>query len=56
MQVSTAIFALVALLHAARVLLGWDMIVATWEVPVWASWLGIVAAGFLAYTGYKQQH
>lgn len=56
MSVSTAVFGLVAVLHLARVLFGWDMTIGEWMVPVWLSWVAIVAAGFLAYTGYKQQH
>ncbi|MBI4080033.1 hypothetical protein HY414_02300 [Candidatus Kaiserbacteria bacterium] len=56
MQVSTAIFGLVALLHLGRVLFGWEMTIGEWMVPVWASWAGLVVAGFLAYTGYKQTH
>ena len=55
MTVSTGIFALVAFLHLARVLLGWDMLIGGWEIPVWLSVVGVIGAGFLAYTGYKQQ-
>ncbi|MBI2612443.1 hypothetical protein HYW59_01350 [Candidatus Kaiserbacteria bacterium] len=55
MTVSTAIFALVALLHLARVLFGWGMAIYTWEIPFWASWVALLAAGYLAYSGYKLQ-
>lgn len=55
MTVSTGIFALVALLHLARVLLGWDAVIGGWEVPMWLSWGAVIGAGFLAYTGYTHQ-
>lgn len=55
MTVSTAIFGLIAVLHLARVLLGWDAAIGGWEVPMWLSWGAVVVAGFLAYTGYKHQ-
>lgn len=55
MKVSAGIFALVAILHLARILLGWDAVIGGWEVPIWLSWAGVIGAGFLAYTGYKYQ-
>ncbi|OGG80714.1 hypothetical protein A3A39_00090 [Candidatus Kaiserbacteria bacterium RIFCSPLOWO2_01_FULL_54_13] len=55
MKVSTSIFGLVALLHLARALLGWDAAIGGWEVPMWLSWVAVLGAGFLAYSGYKFQ-
>lgn len=56
MTVSTAIFGLLALLHLARILFGWDAVIGGWLVPMWVSWVALVIGGYLAYTGYKQQH
>ncbi|OHA13605.1 MAG: hypothetical protein A3J10_00930 [Candidatus Sungbacteria bacterium RIFCSPLOWO2_02_FULL_54_10] len=56
MQASTAIFAVIALGHLARVIFGWDAAIGGWLVPMWISWAAILVGGFLAYTGYKQQH
>lgn len=49
--VSGAIFALVALLHILRILMGWPAMIGGWMVPVWVSWIGLVVAGGLSYFG-----
>ena len=53
--VSTGVFTIVAFLQLARVLFGWDAVMGGWEVPMWLSWGAAIGAGFLAYSGYKQQ-
>lgn len=55
MTVSTIIFAVIALGHLLRVVLGWDVVVAGSVIPMWVSWAAFIVAGFLAYTGYKHQ-
>lgn len=55
MAVSTAVFALVALGHLARVAFGWDAVIGGWNVPAWVSYVAVIVAGLLAYTGYKHQ-
>jgi hypothetical protein len=47
------IFALVALAHLLRVYMHWPVIVASWAVPMWLSWLGLVVAGGLSYLGLR---
>ena len=49
------IFAAVALLHLSRLYFGWSAVLkeATWTVPMWVSWLGLVVAAGLAYFGNK---
>ena len=44
-----AIFALVFLLHALRLLFGWEAVIGGWVVPRWFSILGLVVAGTLSY-------
>jgi hypothetical protein len=46
-----AIFALVALLHALRIYMGWPVVVGAWAAPMWLSWIGLVFAGGLSYFG-----
>lgn len=48
-----AIFALVALVHLLRILMGWGAAIGGWSVPIWISWVGLVVAGGLAYFGFK---
>ena len=47
------IFALVALLHLSRIVMGWSMVVGGWEVPWWLSVVGFCIASYIAYNGYK---
>ena len=46
------IFAVIAVLHLLRILLGWEAIIGGWHVPVWLSWLALVVSGVLAYTAF----
>ena len=45
------IFAVVALLHVLRILMGWPAAIGGWAVPMWLSWVGVVVAGGLSYFG-----
>ncbi len=47
------IFALVFVLHGLRIINGWEAIIGYWIVPMWASWLAVGIAGYLAYYGMK---
>jgi|KBSMisStaDraftv2_1062788.scaffolds.fasta_scaffold503832_2 type VI protein secretion system component VasF len=48
-----AIFALIALVHLLRIYLGWSIVIDSWSVPIWVSWIGFVVAGGLAYLGLR---
>ncbi len=47
------IFLLIALLHAFRIVFGVEWIVEGWAVPMWASWVAVPIAAYLAYQGYR---
>jgi hypothetical protein len=47
--VASAIFAVVALAHLLRIVVGWPVIVGGWAVPMWVSWIGFVVAAGLCY-------
>ena len=49
--VAGAIFALVALVHVLRILMGWPAVIGDWTVPMWVSWIGLVVTGGLSYFG-----
>jgi len=51
-QVATVIFTAVALMHLLRLVNGWGANIGGWDVPMWVSILGLVVAGFLAYSGF----
>lgn len=47
------IFTGVAAVHVWRLLSGWDIELGDIELPYWLSFLGVAAAGFLAYTSQR---
>lgn len=51
--VSGVIFLLVALLHIARLIFGWYVLVEEWEAPIWVSVVGALVAAVLAFHGLK---
>ncbi len=51
--ITAAIFAIIALAHLVRVALDWSVAIGGWSAPMWLSWLAAVAAGALAFYGFK---
>jgi len=51
--VSGTIFAIVALLHLARIIYGWPAQIGTFVAPAWVSWLSLLVAGYLAITAFS---
>ena len=47
------VFLVVAALHLARALGGWEAVIAGVEIPVWVSWVAVAIAGYLAVRGYQ---
>ncbi len=47
--IAGTIFAVVALLHALRIYLGWPVVIGGWSAPMWVSWIAVVVAGGLSY-------
>jgi len=50
--VTSSIFALIALLHALRLIYDWNVAIGEWTVPVWVSAVGFLIAGYLAVQGF----
>ena len=51
--IATAIIlSVVGLVHLLRIVLGWEAAIGGWNVPMWASWLGLIVGGVLAYYGF----
>jgi len=51
--VTGILFLLVALLHAIRLLRGWQVSVEGAVMPIWISWIGLAVAAYLAYQGLR---
>ncbi len=47
------IFLIIAILHALRIILSWEALVASWQVPDWISWAAFVVAAFMALAGFN---
>jgi len=43
----------VALLHAIRLLRGWQVSVEGAVMPIWISWIGLAVVAYLAYQGFR---
>jgi cytochrome c biogenesis protein CcdA len=53
LQLTGAIFALVALAHLVRAMMGLPIVIAGWIAPVWLSWLAFVISGALSWLGWN---
>ena len=51
--IAAAVFSLIALGHAIRLLFGWHVMVENVVVPIWISWIGLAVATYLAYQGFR---
>ena len=47
------IFSVIALLHLARLVFGWEAVIGGWFVPAWVSVAALLIAGYLGYKGLK---
>ena len=46
--IAIAVFALVGIVHFLRLLIGFDLVIAGYAVPLWMNMVGALFAGFLA--------
>ena len=53
LKLAGGIFFIIAVLHGARLVYHWEMLIAGRMVPLWASGVGVAVAGWLALTGFK---
>jgi hypothetical protein len=51
--VSSIIFLLVALLQLLRLVMQWDVVIDGWHLPLWASAVAVLVAGFLSFAGFR---
>jgi len=49
------IFLIIAVLHLLRILNSWPATISSFVVPIWASWVAVVIAGYLSYQGLKRR-
>ena len=47
------VFLVVGVMHALRLLYGWEVQMGSLVMPMWASWAGVIVAFYLAYQGFQ---
>lgn len=52
-RTAAAIFSVVAVLHAARLIFGWHVEIGGWTAPMWLSWAALLIATTLAWLGFR---
>ena len=52
-RVAGAVFLIVAVVHLLRIIFGWEVRIGGVDIPLWASWIALVAAAALAYPGLR---
>lgn len=52
-RIAGLVFAVVAALHALRLVLRWDAVIGGWSVPPWFSWAALAGSGYLAYAAFR---
>jgi hypothetical protein len=52
-KVAATVLGIVALLHLLRAIAGLELVIGTYSLPPWASWIAFVGAGALSYWGWK---
>ena len=50
---SSIIFFLVSVLQLLRLVMQWDVVIGNWHVPMWASIIAVLVAGFLSFSGFR---
>ena len=53
LRLAGTIFALVALAHLLRMVMGWPVMIGTWSVPIWISGIALIGAGVLSFFGLR---
>jgi len=52
-NITGIVFSIIAVLHILRLVYSWDAQIGTFAVPIWLSWVALIASGFLAYSAFK---
>ena len=52
LKLASVIFGIVALLHLLRSLLGWSLIIESYNVPLYFSYIAVIVTGYLSWQMY----
>jgi hypothetical protein len=51
--ITAFIFLVIAMAHLSRLIVGWEVTIASWVVPQWVSIPGLIVTGLLSLWGFK---
>ncbi len=51
-RITTIIFSIVGLVHLARILIGFPIMIGNFDHPMWLSWIEMLIAFYLSYKGF----
>jgi hypothetical protein len=51
--VAGAVFGVVAIVHTLRSVMGWEVMIGGWTVPMWFSWIAVGGSGLLSFMGLR---
>ena len=51
--VTGTLFSIITLVHLCRLVFAWRVNIGLLHVPTWVSWVGVILAGYLAYTAFS---
>ena len=52
--IAVVVFTLVSVLHLLRIAMGWEVLIGGVAVPIWASYLGLIISGGLAFMLWRE--
>jgi len=50
-KLTGAIFLVAGTIHVFRIVTGFNIVIASWQAPMWVSWVGALVGLYLGYTG-----
>lgn len=53
-KIAAGLLSIIALLHAIRLVYGWEVIFAGFVIPIWASGFGVAIASIVAWGLWKE--
>jgi len=54
-QISGVIFGIIAIVHLIRAVAGWNASLNDVDIPLWASWLAVLVAGYLSFLNFTAE-
>ena len=51
--IAAVVFGLVGFLHLLRSLLGWQLILGNFNIPLYVSYIAVIVAGYLSWNMYN---